>query len=386
MTKTASAYSNQRDSCIAANSLGDQIAQSLEMPQTIIVFVSSQHDYGSILETLTARFPDALLVGCSSAGEFSSEDVGEGSAVAFAISSTEMAFSASLAENISSGPEAASKQLLAGFRGFSDGKYRYRSALILNDALAGSADELVHLLNMQTGGKYKFFGGGAGDDAAFTRTHVFMGTQIASNAAIALEILSTKPLGIGVRHGWEPATDLMRVTSASGNAVGSLDAVATSEVFEHYARESGQSLDGENPLPFFLHNIAGMKLENGYKLRVPLSIDKAGAVNFAAELPEGSAVSIMCATAQSSTVAAREATEDAIRQLGDNKPAGALLFDCVATRLRMGKEFGNEVMAVQEALGDVALAGCNTYGQVASAEGQFTGFHNCTAVVCVFPE
>jgi hypothetical protein len=58
----------------------------------------------------------------------------------------------------------------------------------------------------------------------------------------------------------------------------------------------------------------------------------------------------------------------------------------VATRLRLGKEFGNEVDAVQQALGDVAMAGCNTYGQVASAEGQFAGFHNCTAVVAVFPE
>jgi hypothetical protein len=34
----------------------------------------------------------------------------------------------------------------------------------------------------------------------------------------------------------------------------------------------------------------------------------------------------------------------------------------------------------------VALAGCNTYGQVASIEGQLSGFHNCNAVVCVFPE
>ena len=304
----------------------------------------------------------------------------------FALSSDEMAFSASLAENISSRPEAAAKELLTGFRGFSEGKYRYRTALILNDALAGSADELVHMLNMHTGGKYKFFGGGAGDNAAFTRTHVFFGRRVASNAAVALEILSTKPIGIGVRHGWVPATEAMRVTSSNGSVVDSLDAVSTVEVFAHYAEETGQNLDVDAPLPFFLHNIAGIKLDTGYKLRVPLGIDGEGAVSFAAEIPQGSAVSIMCATPHSSTAAAREATEDALRQLGESKPVGALLFDCVATRLRLGKEFGNEVQAVQTALGDIPLAGCNTYGQVASAEGQFTGFHNCTAVICVFPE
>jgi hypothetical protein len=53
--------------------------------------------------------------------------------------------------------------------------------------------------------------------------------------------------------------------------------------------------------------------------------------------------------------------------------------------LRLGKEFGAELKAVENVLGTARFAGCNTYGQVARAEGQFGGFHNCTAVVCVIP-
>ena len=41
--------------------------------------------------------------------------------------------------------------------------------------------------------------------------------------------------------------------------------------------------------------------------------------------------------------------------------------------------------AVADALGSSNFAGCNTYGQIARAEGQFSGFHNCTAVVFVIP-
>jgi hypothetical protein len=52
----------------------------------------------------------------------------------------------------------------------------------------------------------------------------------------------------------------------------------------------------------------------------------------------------------------------------------------------MGKEFGFELEAVQHALGSAQYAGFNTYGQIARAEGQFSGFHNCTAVVCIIPE
>ncbi|MGA9720735.1 MAG: FIST N-terminal domain-containing protein [Acidobacteriaceae bacterium] len=386
MTATASAYTRELEVSAAAQKLAAQIERSVPEPDALICFFSARHDHAALSAELSRRYPAAVLVGCSSAGEFSSEYQGEGSASIFAISSQDMVFTSSLATGISNRPAEAARNLLSRFRGFSDGRFVHRSALILNDALAGSADELVRMLNVQTGGKYKFFGGGAGDDAAFSRTYVFNGTRVETNAAVALEILSRKPLGVGVRHGWAPATEPLRVTSSTGAVVGSLNAIAAADVFSHHAEATGQQLDRQAPLSFFLHNIAGMRLPEGYKLRVPLGIGASGEVSFAAEVPEGVAVSIMTATAESSTEAAREATQDAVSQLAGAKPAGALMFDCVATRLRLGQAFGEEVQAVREAVGDVPMAGCNTYGQVASAEGQFTGFHNCTAVICVFPE
>jgi hypothetical protein len=72
-------------------------------------------------------------------------------------------------------------------------------------------------------------------------------------------------------------------------------------------------------------------------------------------------------------------------QMGGAKAGPTLFFDCVATRLRMGREFGLEMQALQSALGGSNYVGCNTYGQIARVEGQFSGFHNCTATVAVFP-
>jgi len=82
----------------------------------------------------------------------------------------------------------------------------------------------------------------------------------------------------------------------------------------------------------------------------------------------------------------KAAAADAIASLQGRTPKLALFFDCVATRLRMGAEFGFELGALKNALQGAAYAGCNTYGQIALADNQFSGFHNCTAVVCVFPE
>jgi hypothetical protein len=63
-----------------------------------------------------------------------------------------------------------------------------------------------------------------------------------------------------------------------------------------------------------------------------------------------------------------------------------LFFDCVATRLRLGQEFGAELDAVRTALGDAPFVGFNSYGQIVRSDGQFSGFHNCTAVVLVLPD
>ena len=132
-----------------------------------------------------------------------------------------------------------------------------------------------------------------------------------------------------------------------------------------------------------VYNILGINTADGFKLRVPLNVNEDGSIGCAAEVPEGSSVCIMATDAVSTREAAATAARAALQQLNGNPPHVALFFDCVATRLRMGREFENELAALNDVLGGTPFAGCNSYGQVARTEGQFNGFHNCTAVVCV---
>jgi len=108
----------------------------------------------------------------------------------------------------------------------------------------------------------------------------------------------------------------------------------------------------------------------------------------AAEVPTGTTAHIMSTQAKSASVAAASAARDAIDQVEREgyKPKAALFFDCVATRLRLGEDFGDELDAVTRELKSAPFAGFNSYGQIVRAEGQFSGFHNCTAVVCVIPD
>jgi hypothetical protein len=388
LTESAVVHSNANDSAVAARELCEKLTQALPggPADALILFASPAFDQPLLLSELKRNCSPKILIGASSAGEFTSETRGEGLACVLALRSDVMQFTASVGRDLSKDRKAAANQIVSNFRGATDSTFAHRSALVMTDALAGHADDLVDQLTLSTLGKYQFFGGGAGDNAQFRRTSVFFGTEVLSDAAVGLEILSHKPLGIGVGHGWEPASKPLRVTEADGMRLISLNGVPAVQAFERHAESTSQKLDTAAPIPFFLHNILGIETANGHRLRVPLAVNTDGSVHCAAEIPKGAVVHIMRTNANSAIDAARRATQAAMGALKGEKPQAALFFDCVATRLRMGDVFGFELRALAEQLGEAQYMGCNTHGQIARAEGQFGGFHNCTAVVCILPQ
>lgn len=388
MTKSTVVFTDEKESTSAGKVLADKLLSGLngKNPNVVILFSSSLHDYSELLKSIKQACNPEILVGCSSAGEFTSSQAGTDSASAVGIYSNDLKFSAGIGRNISSNRDEVAKQLSSALSGLESYEYPYHSALILADALSGHTDELIDLLTEKTHGTYQFFGGGAGDDAKFQKTHVFYGDQAVTDAAIILEILSHKPIGIGVRHGWTPVSNKMRATEVDGSKLISINAMPAVDVFQEYAREKGHEFDVKNPIPFFLHNIIGIELESGYKLRVPLSVLDDGSIACASDIPTGASIYFMGIGADAASIAAEDATRVALEQLNLNKPSVALFFDCVATRLRMGNDFNLELEKVKNSLDPAKYVGCNTYGQIARVTGQFSGFHNCTAVVCVIPE
>jgi len=388
MTESVTTITSAADSAEAGAELGRAVRKGLNgaAADAVIVFASAKHDYEKLLWGLAEGAGTDVIVGSSSAGEFTHSSRGEGYVSALALRSSSMQFSVGLGRGLTRDSVAAAREAVSTFKGLTGRPMPYRSALIMTDALAGHTEALVEEMTIATGGNYRFFGGGAGDDGLFQKTHVFAGRQPVSDAVAALEILSMQPVGVGVSHGWVPAGEGMRVTEVEGSRLVSLNGAPAVEAFEAHAEATGQTLDLASPLPFFLHNILGIESGDSYRLRVPLGVDGEGAVACAAAIPHGAIVRIMKTTEASAVLAAEQATRSALEALGGRKPGPALVFDCVATRLRTGRAFDNELKACADLLGPAGFVGCNTYGQIARAEGQFGGFHNCTAVVCVLPE
>jgi hypothetical protein len=383
MTEVAAVHTTAQDAAAAARDLGEQIAAKLSgAADAVILFASSAFDYAELLQGLQAACSPGILVGSSSAGEFTHGTAGTGTASALSIRSPHLKFSVGIGHGVSRDGRSAARELVSGFQGLNS-EFPYRAALVMSDALAGHAEALVEELTLRTSGRYVLAGGGAGDDARFLRTHVFHGTDAHTDAAVALEILSDKPIGVGVGHGWDPASAALRATEVDGMRLVGLNGQPAVEAFEAHARAQGQAFNHADPLPYFLHNILGIDTGEGHRLRVPLAVHEDGSISCAAEIPEHARVHIMSSSSESASLAAARATDAAIAALDGHKAGAAMFFDCVATRLRLGDQFAFELDEVVERLGDAQMVGCNTYGQIARAEGQFSGFHNCTAVVLV---
>ena len=387
LTQVVVSHTTLRPEREAGNFLAQEVLGKLggATPDVLILFASPAFNYAALLAAIDQGCAPRILVGCSSAGEFSGCNDSNASASVMAIRGQDMRFNAAVGRGLRANPLHAVEQVMPVFTGAEHTDFPFRCALVLTDALAGYTDDMIHELTVRTGGTYQLFGGGAADEAQFQQTHVFCGTEVHDDAVVALEMLSKRPIGLGVRHGWEPSGPPLRVTEADGNRVISLNATSAGDVFHAHAEATGQVFKRDDPLPFFLHNVIGIDTGDGYKLRVPLSLNDDGSVSCAAAVPAGATVRMMVASADSACQAASEASHAALAALKGAPLAGSLLFDCAATRLRLGRAFGDELKAVADSLGSTNFAGCNTYGQIARTEGQFSGFHNCTAVVCVIP-
>ncbi|MEZ0325921.1 MAG: FIST signal transduction protein [Fimbriimonas sp.] len=348
------------------------------------MFGSPKLNLKEVLTGLQDTLQPEIMVGCSSAGEFAGAQLAEGAISALAIYSDEIEFQVCVGTGIKRDVQSAATALTSCL-GQDVYRFRHRYILLLTDALAGYTEEFLGKINELTAGAFQIFGGGAGDDAQFQSTYVFAGTEILQDAAVGLAILTDKPLGIGVRHGWKPIEPGMRATETDGFELVSLNAEPAYDVFLRHAQSREQTLDRDNPMPFFLHNVLGISTTAGYKIRVPLGFTEGGGVICATEIPLGATVNFMQTDGGSAVEAASLATQTALSQIEGENPAGVIFFDCVATRLRLGSGFGAELQAVRDKIDPAAFVGCNSYGQVARVDGQFSGFHNCTAVVCVIP-
>ncbi|MBN1594314.1 FIST C-terminal domain-containing protein [candidate division FCPU426 bacterium] len=382
-----------------AGSLGEKLAKEAKQQLgshkagLVLVFASSKYDHGALLKSLRRELGQAPLLGCTTAGEFTEKKVVKES-VALAVFSEcpEYQFHVAMATGLNK-DAAACVQKAAAALPAQPKDMPHRTAILLHDGLAGRGEEAVLAANTILGVNVSFAGGSAGDDLAFKKTFVFCNDSI-ENDSVALCLIDSKnPLGIGVKHGHSPVTGNLTVTKAVDNVLYQVDGKPAWEVWKKEMAQEAKSIgidveqlkDPSEIGQFLIRYEMGLATATEYKVRVPLSKNDDGSLNFACTIPEGAKFKIMKSPKEDQIASAEQAAKYALKQMGGKPLAGAIIFDCVCRGIILGEEFEKGVAAISKVIGNIPLIGFETYGEICRRSGQFSGYHNTTTVAMLFP-
>lgn len=326
----------------------------------VIYFASSGYDPADVAGPLARRFPEATVIGCSTAGEFTDATTGTGglSAVALpeGIVTRAVAALGDLSSDVAAGTDAAIAHVEAGLdarlRGLDPTRFL---AFVLIDGMHG-CEELVNERLGNAAPILDVVGGSAGDDLAFEDTWVALGDQVSRNGVVLLVVESGVDFRIVKTCSFTPSGKRLTITKADVPNRTVLEFDGRPAV-EAYAAALGIPPEAVDAGAFMAHPV-GLIIDGQPWIRSPREVLDGGAMAFYAQILEGMEVDIMDGgdmVADTEAAVAR-----AIEDLG-GRAGGAVMFNCVLRRLQMDAEGSAEPFV--RAFGGLPLAGFHTYGE-----------------------
>ena len=382
-------HSTSEDSASAA---AEATARALEgaEAQLVVVFVSKGHDLDVVARTVDDQSGPAPVVGASTAGEVFTDGPADASVVVMALGGDGFSVATGLGISEEAQDPAADLTTVslrdAAFTAADCTnqveRREHTVLLLLADGLVGDQMEVVRGAYEQAGASIPLVGGCAGDDLDMLQTFQIFDGKVYRGAVVAAAISSDRPIGIGVRHGWEPVGESMLVTASQGVTVTSLDDRPALDV---YLDRFDAPDDVRNNLDAFIDFAVTRPL--GIRRRDRMEIRYVGGADFEqrtiqciAEVPAGGLAWTMSGDAETVLGATDDACTEAIEALGGADPLGLMVFDCIARRSVLTDEGDHdEVARMRVHAGDAPGAGFYSYGEIARTRGA-GGFHNQTLV------
>lgn len=333
------------------------------------------------LAELREHFPDAVLAGCSTAGEIFGATVRDDSLSALCIefASTQVraeAIVVTAADESSAAATELGRRLAAP---------DLRHVLVLSDGLSVNGTTLTSGFRTALPAIVSVTGGLAGDGAAFKRTLVGLGADIGPQRIVAIGFYGPQlHVSYGSAGGWEPFGPRRLVTRSTGNVLYELDGQPALTLYKRYLGDRAAGLPATGLL-FPLSLLASRESECGL-VRTILAVDESRqSLTFAGDIPVGSYVRLMKAGCDALVDGAQSAARDA------GQPAAqgfAVLVSCVGRKLVMGQRVEEEVETVLAQLGpQIAAAGFYSYGEICPSGAQHScDLHNQTMTLTIFTE
>lgn len=337
-----------------------------------------------VARRVSAAFPNATVIGCSTAGEIGVGGAGDGlvSLLGLDFDSTVVRTQrVALDSQARSGPAGH----LLGDLLLSSGPPAAVVPFIPGLGVDGHA--FVHGLRAALPPSTPTIGGMAADGNRFGQTFTILGNQVYTDQAVAVGLYGPDlRVGTGSASGWTSFGPTRTVTEASGPVLSMLDRKPALRLYCDYLGEKASEL----PSSGLLYPLALVGQSDSARtglIRSVMAVDwDAGTLTLAGALEPGSLVRLMHADNQRLIDGAKLAAE----QVRETSGAGAavLLISCVGRRNVLGDDIDDEIEAVRAVFpAGTPIAGFYSYGEIGPhGDDSLSELHNQSMTIASFCE
>ncbi len=341
-----------------ARSAVDALASGLGPGPFALVafFISPDADLETFAAVATRRFAPAPVIGCTTAGEISSEGYATGEVVAIALPEAHFNAYVSVIDDLGVIDERALAADLMSARAEQAQErpdWDYEFGFLMVDGLSLKEDELTAALSVALG-PTPVFGGSAGDGLDFRQTYVLVGGRLLTNAALVALVRTRCPVKTFRIDNLVPTGQKMVVTGADP-ARRVVTEINAEPAAREYARVLGKDPDQLSPSIFAAHPVL-VRIGGEHYVRAIRQVAPNGDLVLFSAIDEG----LVLTLAEPQDIAAHldRALDDLSRR---SAPDAIIGCDCFLRRLEA--EQRQATGAVSRVLARHRVVGFNTYGE-----------------------
>lgn len=338
----------------------DALSSISVAPNLFLLFVSPKFPFKTeVLSELHNRFPEALIIGCSTAGEISGITVTDQTIALTAIQfeKTQLKLvSVKFGDTLSSKKtgEELSKKLYSK---------ELKHVFVLSDGLNVNGVDLLAGLKSNLN-DVSITGGMAADGEDFNKTFVIKNNEILEDTVVALGLYGESiNVGFGSEGGWDSFGIERLVTKSKKNVLYELDGEPALLFYKRLLGKDAANLPSSGLLfPFNLRiGDKGMPIVRG----ISGINEEDQSLIFGTDIPEGAYMRLMKGNADRLINGARYSAEAATQKLKEGVEL-AILITCIGRRLVLKQLVEEEVEAVEAVVGEGSkITGFYSYGEIA---------------------
>lgn len=344
------------------------------LPQAGIVLAAAEFDHGRMLEAINLSFPGIELIGCTTAGDFSSSyGYSDDSIILMLFSSADTRMATGLGRGLTDDHRRAVESAVTQARGKLGESPKV--CIALPDGFSPSFNQiLAHFSKVLP---CPVLGGCAArqDDLA-KRPLQFFQNEILTDAMPILMLGGPLQVAFAVANSWKPIGKKAVVTKTQGRAVLKIDRMTAVDFYRHYL--------GEHDFPAIEFPLAVYDEDpRHFYLRGPLEYNlEEGSITLTESIPQG--VTIQLTEAERETILADTAhTTMALAESSRTfQPAFAMAFSCYLRKETLGTQTPEELALLKRHLPlGLPIAGFYGFGEIGPlVRGRPSFYHNATLV------